>query len=83
MSDDEESLRFSRLGACIGRAVSAASPEEGKPVLIITHHAIKTPGAVGGKTPQILDVDNQRATAASFTLWLLYHGKRNSVAYWN
>jgi hypothetical protein len=49
--------------------------------LHLTHHAIKMPG---GKTPLILDVDNQWTTAASFTLWPLYRGGGgNSVAYWN
>jgi len=30
----------------------------------------------GGKTPQILDIDKQWTTAASFTLWPLYPRKK-------
>jgi len=75
--DDEESLRFSRLGACIGRGVSAASPEEGKPVPILTHHAIKTPGEVGVKLRKFLTltVNGQRRPASPSGHYT--HGKRN------
>jgi hypothetical protein len=56
---------------CIGRAVSAASPDERKPALLLKPHAINAHGGNAGKSPQILDVDTQWTTAASFKFWPL------------
>ena len=69
---DEVSVRFSRLGACVCRVVSAASPDEGWPVPVLTYHAIKTPGAWGVTLRKFLkftiDNGNQLHPLAAITM---------------